>query len=171
MFSGALFEEITPEYYNVRGSGTNIISLFRFDTDKRRAVAAINGPLGGSPKWRYRVGADFRNENWTVQTSFTGPSTFLGATNLRRESVDAEITRFVGARWTLDDWRGAFAQGFSQRYSRRRSDARIGGERLSDQAKSTVHIRTVAVAGKTPGNFQQRQFPGGTLMVATGAVF
>jgi hypothetical protein len=65
-------------------------------------VAAINGPLGGNPKWRYRVGADFRNENWTVQTSFTGPSTFLGATNLRRESVGAEITRFVGARlsWT-----------------------------------------------------------------------
>ena len=100
LFSGALFEEITPEYYNLRGSGTNIISLARFDTDKRRAVAAINGPLGGSPKWRYRVGADFRNENWTVQTSFTGPSTFLGATNLRRESVDAEISRFVGARWS-----------------------------------------------------------------------
>jgi tetratricopeptide (TPR) repeat protein len=100
MFSGALFEEITPEYYNVRGSGTNIISLFRFDTDKRRAVAAINGPLGSSPQWRYRVGADFRNENWTVQTSFTGPSTFLGAMNLRRESVDAKISRFVGARWT-----------------------------------------------------------------------
>jgi hypothetical protein len=99
-FSGALFEEITPEYYNLHGSGTNIISLFRFDTDKRRALAAINGPLGGSPKWRYRVGADFRNENWTVQTSFTGPSTFLGATNLRRESIAADISRFVGARWT-----------------------------------------------------------------------
>jgi hypothetical protein len=102
IFSGALFEEITPEFYNLHGSGTNITSLFRFDTDKRRAVATINGPLGGSPKWRYRVGADFRNENWTVQTSFTGPSTFLGATNLRRESLGAEITRFVGARlsWT-----------------------------------------------------------------------
>jgi hypothetical protein len=100
MFSGILFEEITPEYYNMRGSGTNIISLLRFDTDKRRALAAINGPLGGSPKWRYRVGADLRNENWTVQTSFTGPSTMLGATNLRRESVGAEISRFVGARWT-----------------------------------------------------------------------
>jgi hypothetical protein len=100
IFSGALFEEITPEYYNLRGSGTNIISLFRFDTDKRRAVAAINGPLGGDTKWRYRVGADFRNENWTVQTSFTGPSTFLGATNLRRESVSTEISRFVGARWS-----------------------------------------------------------------------
>ena len=100
IFSGALFEEITPEYYNVHGSGTNITSLFRFDTDKTRAVVAINGPLGGNPKWRYRVGTDFRNENWTVQTSFTGPSTFLGGMNMRRESMGAEISRFVGARWS-----------------------------------------------------------------------
>ncbi|HXO37389.1 MAG TPA: tetratricopeptide repeat protein, partial [Candidatus Acidoferrum sp.] len=100
MFSGILFEEITPEYYNIRGSGTNIISLLRFDTDKRRAVANVSGPLGGNPKWRYRVGADLRNENWTVQTSFTGPSTVLGGLNLRRESVSAELSRFVGARWS-----------------------------------------------------------------------
>jgi hypothetical protein len=100
MFSGILFEEITPEYYNVHGSGTNIISLLRFDTDKRRALVAVSGPLAGSPKWRYRLGADLRNENWTVQTSFTGPSTVLGALNLRRESVGAEISRFVGARWS-----------------------------------------------------------------------
>jgi hypothetical protein len=100
VFSGILFEEITPEYDNVDGSGTNIVSLFRFDTDKRRALATISGPLGASPKWRYRMGADLRNENWTIQTSFTGPSTLLGATNLRRESVGAEISRFVGARWT-----------------------------------------------------------------------
>jgi hypothetical protein len=63
-------------------------------------VAAISGPLGGNPKWRYHAGVDLRNENWTVQTSFTGPSVFLGATNLRRESASAEISRFVGARWS-----------------------------------------------------------------------
>lgn len=100
IFSGALFEEITPEYYNLHGTATNIVSLARFDTDKRRALAAISGPLGGNPKWRYRAGVDLRNENWTVQTSFTGPSIFLGATNLRREGVSAEIARFVGARWS-----------------------------------------------------------------------
>jgi Tetratricopeptide repeat len=99
-FSGILFEEITPEYYNVRGSATNIISLLRFDTDKRRALVNVSGPLGGNPQWRYRVGADLRNENWTVQTSFTGPSTVLGELNLRRESVSAEISNFIGARWS-----------------------------------------------------------------------
>lgn len=97
-FSGILYEEITPRYYNLHGSATNILSLFRFDTDKRRALAALSGPLAGNPKWHYRVGADLRNENWTVQTSFTGPSTLLGGLNLRRESIGADITRFVGAR-------------------------------------------------------------------------
>jgi hypothetical protein len=99
-FSGILFEEITPEYYNVRGSATNIISRIRFDTDKRRALVNVSGPLGANPQWRYRVGADLRNENWTVQTSFTGPSTVLGELNLRRESVSAEISNFIGARWS-----------------------------------------------------------------------
>ena len=102
IFSGIFFQEITPEYYNLCGSGTNIISLFRSDPDKRRALAILSGPLKGNPKWRYRLGADLQNENWTVQTSFTGPSTVLGALNLRRESVNAEIMRLAGARlsWT-----------------------------------------------------------------------
>jgi hypothetical protein len=100
ILSGIVFEQITPEYYDVRGSGTNIISLLRFDPDKRRAFANVSGPLSENPKWRYRVSADLRNENWTVQTSFTGPSTVLGSLNLRRESMAAEISRFVGARWS-----------------------------------------------------------------------
>ena len=134
-------------------------------------MAAINGPLGGSPQWRYRVGADFRNENWTVQTSFTGPSTFLGATNLRRESVDAEISRFVGARWSWTTGVELSHRDFRNVIPGVALTPELAGEGLSDQAESAVHLRAVAVAGKAPGNFQQRQFPGGTAMVATGAVF
>lgn len=100
VFGGVFFQEVTPEYYNLRGTGTNIVSLARWDPDKRRASAWLSGPLGGDPKWRYRLGVDLRNENWTVQTSFTGPSTVLGALNQRRESVGAEIRRLVGARWS-----------------------------------------------------------------------
>jgi len=85
MFSGILFEEITPEYYNARGSAR--ISL------RCSALIPTNGAQWSSfrstwrkPKMAVPVGADLRNENWTVQTSFTGPSTVLGATNLRREA-------------------------------------------------------------------------------------
>jgi tetratricopeptide (TPR) repeat protein len=99
-FSGIIFEEITPEYYNIHGTAVNILTRYRFNTDKRRADAGFSAPLKGNPKWRYRFGIDVRNENWTIQTSFTGPSTFLGALNLRREAIAAEIRRLVGARWS-----------------------------------------------------------------------
>jgi hypothetical protein len=118
-FGGIFFEEVTPEYHNVRRSATNIITLLRWDPDKRRLYGWLSGPLGADPKWRYRVGTDLRNENWTVQTSFTGPSLLLGAFNLRREAVAAEISRVAGARWTWTagvevshrDYRNIFAGG------------------------------------------------------------
>ncbi len=61
--------------------------------------------------------------------------------------------------------------GISAMLFRRGFDARIGGEGLPDQAESAVHLRAVAVAGKAPGDFQQRQFPGGTAMVEPGQSF
>ena len=97
-FGSAVFLEVTPAYYNLHGSATNIISLFRWDSEKRRALASLEGPLKGNPRWRYSMGADLRNENWVIQTSFAGPSTVLGALNLRRETVNAEIMRLVGVR-------------------------------------------------------------------------
>jgi tetratricopeptide (TPR) repeat protein len=98
-FGGIFFQEVTPEYYNLGRSAINIVSLLRWDPDKRRAYLWFSGPLGRDPKWRYRIGSDLRDENWDVQTSFTGPSTLLGSLNLRRELIAAEITRLVGARW------------------------------------------------------------------------
>ena len=98
-FGGIFFQEVTPEYYNLRGSATNILSLARWDPDKRRAYLWLSGPLGADPKWRYRIGADLRNENWDVQTAFAGPSTLLAALNLRREALTAEIARLIGSRW------------------------------------------------------------------------
>jgi hypothetical protein len=98
-FGGIFFQEVTPEYYNLHGSATNILTLARWDPDKRRAYVWLSGPLGSDPKWRYRLGTDLRNENWDVQTSFAGPSTLLGALNMRREAITAEITRLIGSRW------------------------------------------------------------------------
>lgn len=98
-FGGIGFQEVTPEYYNLRRSATNLLSLLRWDPDKRRADLWLSGPLAADPRWRYRLSADLRNENWEVQTAFAGPSTLLAALNMRREAVAAEITRLMGARW------------------------------------------------------------------------
>jgi hypothetical protein len=71
-FGGIFFQEVAPEYYNLRRSATNLVSLVRWDPDKRRAGLWLSGPLGADPRWRYRLGTDLRNENWDVQTSFSG---------------------------------------------------------------------------------------------------
>lgn len=98
-FHGLPFQEITPEYFNFNGSAVNVVSLIRWDPDKRRLTSEISGPLVDDPRWRFRLSTDWRNENWDVVTSFTGPATLLAALNLRRESFQAEIARLVGARW------------------------------------------------------------------------
>ena len=127
-------------------------------------------PWPRNPKWRYRVGTDLRNENWTVQTSFTGPSTFLGATNLRRKRA-AEITRFVGARWS---WTTGLE--LSHRDFRNvvpgvalTPELLAKGYQIKQKAQFTYELwrspeKRMVISSS--GNF-----PGGTAMVATGAVF
>jgi hypothetical protein len=95
---GLPFQEVTPEYFNLRGTATNVTSLIRWDPDKRRFTADLSGPIHGDSRWRFRLGGDFRNENWDLVNSFTGPAPLLAALNLRREAVSAGIGRLVGVR-------------------------------------------------------------------------
>ncbi len=97
-FGGLPFQEITPDYFNFHGSAINLISLFRWDPDKRRVQASLSGPLGGDPRWRVRLGTDLRNENWDITGSMNGGPA-LAELNLSREALAAEISRLMGARW------------------------------------------------------------------------
>ncbi len=116
-FHGLPFQEITPEYFNLNGAAINVVSLVRWDSDKRRLMTVLSSPIGQEPRWRFRLGTDWRNENWDVVNSFTGPAPLLGALNLRREALSAEVTRLVGARWRWSlggefshrDYRNVFA--------------------------------------------------------------
>jgi len=98
-FRGVFYQTITPEYYNINGSATNVLTLLRWDAQKRRALISISGPLRGDPRWRYSVAADLRNENWIIRESFTGFAPPLASFNMRKESLSAGITRFQSERW------------------------------------------------------------------------
>jgi tetratricopeptide (TPR) repeat protein len=98
-FSGAPYQTIYPAYYNVGNSAVNVVSMLRWDAQKRRAAASVSGPLRSNPKWRYSLGVDLRNENWAVRDSFTGPAPVLGSLNLRREKVGAQIASLNSGRW------------------------------------------------------------------------
>jgi tetratricopeptide (TPR) repeat protein len=98
-FSGAPYQTIYPAYYNLGNSAVNVVSMLRWDAQKRRASMTLSGPLRSNPKWRYSVGLDLRNENWAVRDSFTGPAPVLGYLNLRREMASAQIASFNSGRW------------------------------------------------------------------------
>jgi hypothetical protein len=100
-FRGVFRQTIYPEYFNLNHSAVNIESLLRWDTQKRRLKASLSGPWRQNAKQRYSLQVDLRNENWDVRSSFTGLAPLLGAINLRREAVTAEINSFVSGRW---DW-------------------------------------------------------------------
>jgi tetratricopeptide (TPR) repeat protein len=99
-FRGAFYQTLTPEYYNINGSATNVQTLLRWDAQKRLALVSFSGPLHQDPRWRYRMAADLRNENWVIRESFAGLAPPLALFNLRRESFAASITSFWSERWS-----------------------------------------------------------------------
>lgn len=117
VFRGLPYQEVNPEYFNIGGTATNWISLLRWDAQKRRALTSLTGPFLRNPKWRYRLGADLRNENWEIRQSFTGTAPVLAGLNMRREALYAEIKRLIGSRlnWSADaefshrDYRNVFS--------------------------------------------------------------
>jgi tetratricopeptide (TPR) repeat protein len=102
-FRGLPFQEVTPEYFNFRHAAINLISLERWDPDKRRALISVSGPFGLrstlDPRGRYRLTLDARNENWDIRNEFTGPAPVLASLNMRRTALSAEIIRLAGWRW------------------------------------------------------------------------
>jgi hypothetical protein len=98
-FRGIAYETVYPEYFNQGHSAVNFASLLRWDKEKRRLAADLSGPWRQNPKWRYRLGVDFRNENWAIRNSFTGIAPVLASLNLRREAASADITSFNSGRW------------------------------------------------------------------------
>jgi len=98
-FRGVFSQTVNPEYYNVRGSAVNFISLLRWDVDKRRAMASLSGPWRRNPKYRYELLVDLRNENWDLYSSFRGPAPLLGALNMRTERGAVTFASFESGRW------------------------------------------------------------------------
>jgi hypothetical protein len=99
LLRGLPFQSVTPEFYNLRGEAINFTSMYRWDAQKRRVLAQMSGPFKGNPKFRYRLMADLRGENWDIRKSFQGPAPVLGSFNLRREAVASDFAAMESGRW------------------------------------------------------------------------
>lgn len=87
LLRGLPAQTVFPEYFNIHHEALNFTSAYRFDAQKRRIQANFSGPVAKNPKRGFSGGVDLREENWALQSSFTGPADFLGGLNLRREAV------------------------------------------------------------------------------------
>ena len=95
---GLPFQSVEPEYYNLHHEAINLVSLFRWDPQKRRILAQFSSPFQRSAKYRYDVVTDLRNENWALRKSFTGPAPTLGSLNLRREALAFDLASYASER-------------------------------------------------------------------------
>jgi tetratricopeptide (TPR) repeat protein len=99
LLRGLPFQSVTPEFYNLRDQAINFVSMYRWDAQKRRITAQLSSPFHANPKYRYRLMADLRGENWDIRKSFQGPAPLLGSFNLRREAVAADFAAVESGRW------------------------------------------------------------------------
>jgi tetratricopeptide (TPR) repeat protein len=99
ILGGTPAQTLNFNYFNIRRQAINVRSLFRWDAEKRWAFAELETPLLGMPKWHLQLGADFRNENWAIRNSFSGPSPLLAALNLKKQTAFAGFTDVVSGKW------------------------------------------------------------------------
>lgn len=99
LLRGLPFLSVNPEYYNVRHEAVNLVSLFRWDPQKRRVFAEFSSPFHHDAKYRYEIAADLRNENWDILNSGASPSQLVASLNLRREVLGFNLASYASGRW------------------------------------------------------------------------
>jgi Tetratricopeptide repeat len=99
LLRGLPYETVYPEVYNLRRSAINVDSLFRWDDQKRRAFVAVSAPLARNPKYRFRLYADGRNENWNISRTLHQAALPVVAFNLEKLELGGRIESIVNSRW------------------------------------------------------------------------
>jgi len=98
LFGQLPFQTITPQAYNLRGEAINLVSLYRFNAQRRRVFSSFSAPLQGNPKWRYGLDVDLRKENWDVRypTSLSAAARY---TTLEKAEAGAHLEAVISPNW------------------------------------------------------------------------
>jgi hypothetical protein len=99
LLSGLPYATVYPEFYDLGHEAINVTSLLRWDSEKRRAYAAISTPLLRDPRYRLKIYFDGRNENWNLANTFFGGGAPLSDLNVRRVAGGVELRSVENGRW------------------------------------------------------------------------
>lgn len=98
LLGGLPYATVYPEFYNLGRRAVNVTSLLRWDSEKRRAFAAVSTPLFNDPATRFETYVDARNENWNLTNTFFGGGVPLSDLNVRRIAAGAEFRSVINGR-------------------------------------------------------------------------
>ncbi len=98
LLRGVPYQTVHPEYFNIKGTAWNSISLFRWDSQKRRLYTSLSGPAGSNPGLRFRVLLDARRENWNIASSLRSSTSWGTHFTMKTLEAGAEIQTFPGSR-------------------------------------------------------------------------
>ena len=99
LLRGLPYETVYPEIHNLLRFAINFNSLFRWDEQKRRAFVSVSDPLARNPKYRFRLYADGRNENWNISRTLHQAAVPVQAFNLEKVELGGGIESIVNSRW------------------------------------------------------------------------
>lgn len=100
LLSGVPYATVYPEIYNLGHRAFNFTSLLRWDSEKRRALAALSTPLFDNPARRLEFYFDARNENWNLTNTFFSAGPALIDLNLRRIAGGVELHSVANGNWS-----------------------------------------------------------------------
>ena len=184
LLRGLPYQTIHPEFYNLNHSAFNMVSLLRWDAQKRRVYASFSGPLGQDPGWRFQFYFDGRNENWDISRTFRASASPISGMKLVKAEAGAEIRSVVSNRW---GWRSGvsfadrkfrnlsgvfpqatpfFTDGFSVKYHAgldyqllRNPERRITVDALASAGLGRVFARPLGSFAKIEGSLALRWLP------------
>jgi hypothetical protein len=98
--SGLPYATVYPQVFNLDHEAINVMSLLRWDSEKRRAFVDGSMPLLHQSKYRLHIYFDGRNENWNLTNTFFGGGPALSDLNVRRVAGGAELRSVMNGRWS-----------------------------------------------------------------------
>lgn len=146
LLRGLPYETVYPEDYNLRHSALNVVSLFRWDDQERRVFASVSAPLARNPKFRYRLYADARNENWNISRTFHQAGSSLQTFNLEKLVFGGGIQSIFSSRW---DWKAGLSM----------SDRRFRNLPVGTSTADPIFTNGVALAVHAGGNYALLRMP------------
>ncbi|HJZ65885.1 MAG TPA: hypothetical protein VKD70_16275 [Candidatus Acidoferrum sp.] len=111
LFSGAPYQTVYPEWFNIGARALNFSSLVRWDSQKRRVFASVETPVEGRTDRVASLFVDARNENWNLSQSFSGLAP-IADLNLRRIEGGGALRFVVNGNWSWSAGAGVIGRRF-----------------------------------------------------------